>query len=211
MATYKTLSGDYTISMGPYDQTDTQWLGVLTVNGNLNVLGNITSVSDIKVNDAFIQVAGNNTGTVQDMGLVATINTSTGSYAGLRYNALTSQWEISNQTYANGAPVGNTYQPIATTISAANAAGLNTQIQFNQGGVFGASSNLTFDYVNNALTVNGYEILGNINSTPATPSNAVAIYNSTIGGGGTGVYVLSSAVNDELVSKTKAIIYGIIF
>ena len=70
---------------------------------------------------------------------------------------------------------------------------------------------MTFDYANNKLTLQGYQVLGNIGAAPTTPSNAVAIYNNTVGGGGTGVYVLSSAVNDELVSKSKAIVYGIIF
>jgi hypothetical protein len=48
-------------------------------------------------------------------------------------------------------------------------------------------------------------------STPATTPNVAALYNKQVGSGGTGVYVISSAVNDELVSKTKAIVFGIIF
>ena len=97
------------------------------------------------------------------------------------------------------------------TSSSTTAGGANTDIQFNSNGTFGGTGNLTFDYDNNTLTLQGHEVLGNIGTTPGTPSNAVAIYNNTIGGGGTGVYVLSSEVNDELVSKSKAIVYAIIF
>ena len=86
MATFKTTSGDYTINLGPYDGGNSKWNGTMNVNGNLNVAGNITYVSDIAVNDAFIVVAANNTGTVTDMGLVATKNANTGTYAGLRFD-----------------------------------------------------------------------------------------------------------------------------
>ena len=71
MATFKTTSGDYTVNLGPYDGGNTRWTGTMNVNGNLSVAGNITYVSDIAVNDAFIVVAANNTGTVTDMGMVA--------------------------------------------------------------------------------------------------------------------------------------------
>jgi hypothetical protein len=39
----------------------------------------------------------------------------------------------------------------------------------------------------------------------------VAVYNKAMGSGGTGLYVKNSQVNDELVSKSKAIVYVIIF
>ena len=52
---------------------------------------------------------------------------------------------------------------------------------------------------------------GNIGSTPLAVSNSVVVYNKAVGSGGTGLYVVSSSVNDELVSKSKAIVFGIIF
>ena len=84
MSTFKTTSGDYTVNLGPYNSGASKWTGTMNVNGNLNVVGNITYVTDIAVNDAFIIVAANNTGTVTDMGLIATKGTS--SYAGLRFD-----------------------------------------------------------------------------------------------------------------------------
>jgi hypothetical protein len=61
------------------------------------------------------------------------------------------------------------------------------------------------------LTLRGHEVYGNIGATPAYTGNGVAVYNNTVGGGGTGLYVKNANVNDELVSKGKAIVYGIIF
>jgi hypothetical protein len=109
----------------------------------------------------------------------------------------------------SGLGVG-TYANILTSASPAVAAGANTQLQFNQGGVFGASANLTFDYGNNKLTMLGYQVLGNT-ATPANVSNAVALYSNVTGSGGTGLYFTSTSANDELVSKSKAIVFSIIF
>ena len=207
MSTFKTTSGDYTISMGPYDTGNGVWEGTLTINGNVDVIGNISYVTDLKVNDAFIIVAGNNTGTVTSMGLVAQKTANT--FAGLRYNTITSQWEISSTVYANGAPVGSSYSPIATGTPA--AAGSNTQIQFNSDNLFSANANLTYDYVTSKLTLKGYEVLGNIGTAPTAVSNSVAIYNNAEGAGGTGLFVTSTTVTDELISLTKAKLFAIIF
>ena len=205
MATYKDISGDWTITVDG-------GLGTIFVNGSLDVSGNITYVSEIAVNDAFIQVASNNDGTVTSMGLVA-VKLANTNFAGLRFNTITSEWEVSPSVYGNGAPI-TPYSAIFTGGGNAFVAGSDTQIQFNQGGAFGANGNLTFDYGNNKLTVQGYEVLGNIGSAPAAPSNAVAIYNQAVGVGGTGLYVVGSSPtinNDELVSVTKARLMAIIY
>lgn len=203
MATYKNISSDWYISVD-------SGVGTIYVDGNLDVSGNITYVSEIAVNDAFIAVAANNNGTVTSMGLLAT-KLANSTYAGLRFNTITSQWEISPSVSANGAPI-TPYAAIAAGTAA--AAGSDTQIQFNQGGVFGASGNLTFDYGNNKLTVQGYEVFGNIGSAPTAPSNAVALYNKASGTGGTGLYVVGTSptiTDDELVSVTKARLMAIIY
>ena len=201
MATYKNISSDWYITVDSGQ-------GTIYINGNLDVAGNITYVSDIAVNDAFIIVAANNTGTVNNMGLVATKVANT-AYAGLRFDVAANVWQISSSVYGNGVPVA-AYANILTTGSPAVAAGSNTQVQFNQGGVFGASANLTFDYGNNKLTMLGYQVFGNT-ATPANVANAVALYSNVTGSGGTGLYFTSASANDELVSKSKAIVFAIIF
>jgi len=203
MSTYKNISGDWTITVDG-------GVGTIYVNGSLDVSGNITYVSEIAVNDAFIAVAANNNGTVTSMGLIATKLANT-NYAGFRFNTVTNEWEISPSVSANGAPI-TPYSTIST--GNATVAGSNTQIQFNQGGSFGASGNLTFDYGNNKLTVQGYEVFGNIGTSPTAPSNAVALFNQAAGTGGTGLYVVGTSptiTNDELVSVTKARLMAIIY
>jgi len=206
MSTFKTTSGDYTLNIGPYDTGNTKWTGTMNVNGNLNVVGNITYVTDIAVNDAFIIVAANNTGTVTDMGMIAT--KGTGSYAGLRFDVAANAWQVSSSVAGDGS---GSYVNIAT--GNAGVAGSNTQIQFNDtdGSGFGASANLTFNKVTNVLTLQGTQTLGNVGSTPSSVANSVVIYNNAMGSGDTGLYVVSSTADDELVAYKKAKLLSIIF
>ena len=201
MSTYKNTSGDLTL-------TGNGGLATLTVNyantifnGNFTYTGNLTTVDD------FIVVAANNTGTVNDMGLLAGINVTTNLYAGLRFDRAANAWQISSNV--SGLGVG-TYANILTSSSPAVAAGSNTQLQFNQSGVFGASANLTFDYSANKLTLAGHQAFANI-ARPANVTNATVLYGNSVGSGGTGLYFTSSSANDELVSKSKAIVFAIIF
>ena len=178
----------------------------MNVNGNLNVAGNITYVTDIAVNDAFIIVAANNTGTVTDMGMIAT--KGTGSYAGLRFDVSSNLWQVSSSVTFDGSPI-TAYTNIAT--GNLTVGGANTQIQFNDGSSFGATANLTFNKVTNVLTLQGSQTLGNVGSTPSSVSNSVVIYNKAMGSGDTGLYVVSPTADDELTAYKKAKLLSIIF
>ena len=201
MATYKNISSDWYISVD-------SGVGTIYVDGNLDVAGNITFVSDIAVNDAFIIVAANNTGTVTSMGLVATRVANT-SYAGLRYNSTANAWQISTSVAANGAPVA-AYANIAT--GAVTVAGANTQVQFNDGGTFGATANLTFDKSINQLAITaGSQRLGNIGSAPAAVANSAVLYNLAPDLGASGVYARTTSTEDELITAVRARLFSIIF
>ena len=52
---------------------------------------------------------------------------------------------------------------------------------------------------------------GNIATAPTAVANSVAVFHNAEGSGGTGLYVKSPSVEDELVSKSKAIVFAIIF
>jgi len=201
MATYKNISSDWYISVD-------SGVGTIYVDGNLDVAGNITFVSELAVNDAFIIVAANNTGTVTSMGLVATRVANT-SFAGLRYDATANAWQISTSVAANGAPVA-AYANIAT--GAVTVAGANTQVQFNDGGTFGATANLTFDKSINQLAITaGSQRLGNIGSAPAAVANSAVLYNLAPDLGASGVYARTSSTEDELITAVRARLFSIIF
>ena len=203
MTTYKRIDGDYNITSVNSGDNVNVTTNTLNVFGNLDVQGNITYINSTEVDivDPFITLAANNNGTYSNIGIIAQKNVS--SYASLRFNTNTNTWQISsdNSTFANIA-AGNTSTP---------AGGSNTYVQFNDSGSFGGSANLTFDKSLNKFDIQGYQVLGNIGSAPANVANAVALYNNAVGSGGTGLYVQSTSVSDELVSKSKAIVFAIIF
>jgi hypothetical protein len=201
MATYKNTSGDLTLTGDGGVATLTINYANTIFNGSLTYTGNLTTVDD------FIVVGANNTGTVANLGLLTGLNVTTNSYAGLRFNADVNAWQISANVYGNGAP-NTAYANIAT--GSATAGGANTQIQFNDSNSFGASANLTFDKSTNRLTLTGHQALANV-ATPANVANSVVIYSNVVSAGGTGLYFTSAAANDELVSKSKAIVFSIIF
>ena len=203
MATVKTTSGEYTITVAG-------GVGTLTINANVDIVGNITYIesSELKVDDTFILVAANNaSGGENAMGLVATKPTTPQTWAGLRFSALDNQWEISTSVNEDGSPIA----PYAPISAGGSIGGSNTQVQFNDDGFFGGNANFTFDYTTSELTLVGHEVYGNIATTPAYTGNGVAVYNKEQGAGGTRLYVKNSTVDDELVSRSKAIIFGIIF
>ena len=199
MSTYKNTSGDLTMTGDGGLATLTINYAEAIINGNLTYTGNLTTVDD------FIVVAANNTGTVTDMGLLAQTGPTT--FAGLRFDSTSNVWQISSSVYGNGSPV-TSYANIAT--GNATVAGANTNIQFNNAGSFGANSNFTFDFANSRVTLRGSQAFGNT-ATPTNVSNTVTVYSNAVGSGGTGLYITSSAAADELVSKSKAIVFAIIF
>jgi hypothetical protein len=203
MSTYKNVSNDYTINCGLVGNIYT---GTFTVNAaNIIQNGNITTTGNSTISIPFLTVAANNTGAITDMGVLA--QTSSNTFAGLRFDTTINAWQISTSVTGAGNPI-IAYANIAT--GSAAAAGSEGAIQFNQGNVFGASNNLLFDYGNSYLTLDGAQYIG-YRPTPPNAANTVAIYSNTAGPGGTGIYFTSAAAADELVSKTKALLYAIIF
>ena len=203
MATVKTTSGDYTITVA-------NGLGLMTINANLDVVGNITYInsSELKVTDPFITVAANNNGAIQSMGLVAQKTTT--SFAGLRFNTVSGDWEISDSVNAQGDQI-SPYQAILAGAFPSTSPGLpNNSVQFNVSNVFTGNSAFTFDVANSKVNITGQLVLGNIATTPTATANSAALYNGAVGEGGTGVYVKSTTVDDEFVSKHRAIVYGLV-
>jgi len=225
MSTYKRTEGDYNIiSIDPSNGDNLNIVtntvnitGNLDVNGNVQVFGNLTYIDteDLQVGDPFITVAANNTGTFgnidvlfKEQGLVT--QTSSNTYAGLRFDNFSLDWQISRSVYANGSPI-DPYVTIASGNTATTPGGSNTYVQFNDSSSFGGNVNYRFDKSTSKLILNGQQAFGNIVTAPVATANSVSLYHNAQGSGGTGLYVKSSTVEDELVSKSAAIIFAIIF
>lgn len=207
MATYKRVDGDYNIvTINPPDNVVVS-TNTLVVQGNLDVEGNLTyiNVQELNVKDPFIVLNSSNTGTYPSNSGVLT-HTAVSTFAGIRYDATAGVWEVSSSTDATG--LTGTWSPIST---GGAIGGANTDVQFNDGGLFGGNANFTFDKATSKVKITGQMVLGNINTTPVATANSAALYNKAQGEGGTGVYVRSTTADDELVSKTVAKKFALIF
>ena len=205
MATHKRVDGTYYIET--INNIDNVEITTHTVKvfGNLDVQGNITYIdtTELDITDPFITLAANNTGAYSNVGILAQKSSGPNTYASLRWNTTSGTWQISSDN--------STFVDIASGNTATSPGGADTDIQFNNVGGFGGNVNYKFDVANARVTLQGHQVFGNIATAPAAVANSVAVFHNAEGSGGTGLYVKSPSVEDELVSKSKAIVFAIIF
>jgi hypothetical protein len=215
MTTHKRINDDYRITAVNNDRVTVD-CHTFEINGNLLVFGDVANVvtTELFVDDPFITIAANNAGAntavalFTEQGIVS--QTSANTFAALRFNNATANWEISPSVTANGSAI-TSYQAIGTA-TAGSVGGPLASIQFHDtGNVFGGSADFVWNSGNSSVYHQGHYIFGNIGSAPASTANSASLYNSTVSSGGTGVYVRSDTVDDELCSRSKAIVFGIIF
>ena len=186
MAAVKRLNTTYTL-----DTTD------VYLTGNLHVLGvyDTTNVTNTNVEDKDIAlnvgeqgwgVGGNaapgQSSIIIDRGLQANV--------ALRWNEIYDNWEITTD--------GITYANIATSASS----GITAVVQ-------DTSPRLGGNLVTNGFNVQ-FQTLLTANPPTAVASNVI-LYSDTVGSAGSGLFVVNSGTaSDELVTKSKAIVFSII-
>ena len=209
MTSYKRIDGDYYIqTIDPptqkvYIDTDT------TVTGNLTVQGNLTyiNVDELNITDPFILLNASNTATYSaNSGVLTHITSNT--FAGIRYSDDSGQWEVSSTTSSSGET--GTWVPIATGNTVVPG-GSNTAVQFNDNGTFGGNAAFAFDYANSQMSLDGTLALVYNGATPSSIANTATVTSDIPGSGGTGLYFNNNSNQDELISKSKAIVFSIIF
>lgn len=225
MPSTKRIDGDYQITTINTDDrviistNAVEVNGNMAIAGNLDVTGNLTyiNVTELNIKDPFILLNASNTGSFfANAGILTHITSNT--FAGLRYNTNSGNWEASDTTDTAG--TAGTWETIAVGNVVTQASGNVTEIQFNGGpggpepgdpSTFNGSQNFTFDAALQQFTLQGEMVYGNIVSTPAAVSNSVTMYHKRATSDGTGLYVKSDTVDSELVSKQTAILLSIIF
>ena len=182
MAAVKKLNTTYTL-----DTTD------VYVTGNLHVAGvyDTTTVNNINVEDKDIALNVGETGAGVGGGSgTSGIIVDRGSLTdvALRWNESTDVWEITTD--------GSTYGTILTSA----------------GGGITAVVDDTSPQLGGNLETNGFHIqFDNTLITPSAVPNAVLIGAAAPGSAGSGLFVVNSGTaSDELVTKSKAIVFSII-
>ena len=198
MAQTKRISGNYTI-----DPTGTfSVLANTTITGDLTVTGTQTTISstDLAIKDRMIVLNQGETG-AGITGTYAGIEVERGSATNvvLRFNETTDTWQFTNN--------GSTYGDILSTT-------LTGDLDTNGYNLTSGTSNQDINLIPNGtgrVGIEGALKLNNQGSTPASATGATLLYAGTAGGGGSGVFFVDGSTSDELVSKSKAIVYGLIF
>jgi hypothetical protein len=203
MNNFKRVDGDYTIQIIDEDNVLTLDSTTVAVTGNLEVSGNVTYINteQLNVNDPFLALNDNEANNFSsNAGLL--LHKTASDYAGIRYDNNAGLWQISTSTNSTG---------LTGTWNSISAAGSTTNIQYNNAGSFGAEANFTYNQSTNQMGLDGSIALTDQSSAPANVAGATVLYANTVGSGGSGVYFVDGSTSDELVSKSKAIVYGIIF
>jgi hypothetical protein len=144
--------------------------------GNLNITASSLSVGEVLAYNGTDWVnSGGTTGGNINLGNVSNVRIGGGASGYVLQTDGTGNLNWTVQTGGGGGP--------------AAAAGANTQIQYNNSGIFGASSGLTYDFANSILRVNGNANIGNLNAANLV---SASLFSSNIANGTPPLSVQSS-------------------
>jgi len=206
MSHTKRIGGAYTISASGGMTIDNE----LTVTGNLTVTGTTNSVetTNTRITDRVVTYNQGESGSGVT-GQYAGIEIDRGSLddALLVFNETTDTFQISTDG-------GSSYVNILT---GSGGSGLSDVVDDTTpqlgGGLDLNSQDITgtgnID-ITGSITTDSNLVLTDA-SAPSSISGATILYAGTASGGGTGLFFVDGSTSDELVSKSKAIVYGLIF
>lgn len=222
--------GKFTRFSGTYDivSIDTgdfvRWDGSgMTISGDLTILGTTTSVesTDTQITDNVILLNSGEVGagvTLVTSGLE--IDRGSEDNVQLRYNDSSEVWEFTND--------GTTYNPIGsggvgitrikedTTPELGGDLSTNgfiIQNKFDDGSSYVPADMILDPGANQSLQIDNGDIKIEEQAGDSTGvAGFTKLYAKTQAGGGTGLYIATTTnTGEELVSKSKAIVFGLIF
>ena len=208
MSITKRIQGNYTLAA----------TGSVTIDANLIVTGSTTTVntSETTISDRSITLNNGEVG-AGVTGVYSGIEVDRGSLdiVALRWNEGITAWELTND--------GSTYSAIQTSSgSSGYIAAVVDDTSPQLGGnldvngrtitsVSGGDVTITADG-SGQLKLDKVVSIQDQGSAPSATAGYNKLYSSsTQGGGGTGLYFVNSSTTDELASRTKAIVYSLIF
>jgi hypothetical protein len=210
MSTTKRISGDYTITAS----------GNVNITGNLVIAGTTTTVNstDTNIADRVITLNKGETGAGVQGDTFSGIEIDRGSAAdvALRWNDTTDTWQATTD--------GSAYYDLVTS-DTVPPAGINQVVEdttpqlggdldVNGSSITSAGGGdviITADS-SGQLKLNKVVSIQDQGSAPTATAGYNKLYSSaTLGGGGSGLYYVNTASSDELVSRTKALAYSLIF
>jgi len=173
------------------------------IPGNLTVSGTTTSVetTNTEIFDNIIRLNAGHTGAPT---LNAGIEVERGDETDvqLRWNETFQKWQITND--------GSTYGNIATAAATGYITDVVDDLTPQLGGNLDVNGQTILAASGN-VPIEGNIQINNSLGTPSTVTDASVLYAATPGSAGSGLYIQNSAVTaDELVTKSKAIVFSLI-
>lgn len=211
MATTKRVTGAYTISA-----TSLTLDNDVTVSGNLTVTGTTNSVetTNTRISDNTITLNQGESG-AGVTAVTSGIEIERGSLA----NALL-VFDETSDTFQISTDGGSSYAAITTgsgglgNVVEDTTPQLGGDLDLSGFNIITATSNQDINLIPNGIgyvTVEAGLKLNDQAITPTSATGATVLYADTASGGGTGLFFVDGSTSDELVSKSKAIVYGLIF
>lgn len=212
MSTNKRVSGDYTVTtINPNNNINLNTHTVY-INGNLAVQGNTVFTTNSAVSSNFLVLNDGldpNAAPVTHSGI--TVTRGAEPDVSLRWNEDNHVWQVTLD--------GQIYYDILTTNSITGATSISNDESPELGGNLDIGPyNIWSSYLTNAGTNNDAQVRINSNlaiktysTLPTDLPGYTTITSHPVGPGGTGLYVNGQAVvNQELVSKRRALIYALV-
>ena len=199
MSATKKIYGNYTLqTVGASDTVNINSSAVtitgttVTVNGNLVVTGVQSTIQSVNtgIYDNLITLnSGLWANTAPTLNAGIEVNRGSSPATALRWNEAGSAWEFTND--------GTTYAAIGT------GTGFSGNIDLGTYNIYSSSTP--------TLKINDNVAILTTTVAPTTVTGYNVLYSQTPGSGGSGLYVTNTTnQNQELVTKTKAIVYALI-
>ena len=213
MSQTKRVSGAYTIAATGGTTVDS----ALTVTGNLTITGTTTTVetTNTEITDRIILLNKGESG-AGVTGIQSGIEIERGSTA----NALL-VFDDSTDTFRISYDGGSSFVTVSTTVGGSGLENivedttpqLGGDLDINGFNITSANTNQDINIIpsgtGNVVVDSGIRL--NDQSAPSAVTNSTIVYAAATTGGGTGVHFVDGSTTGEMVSKTKAIVFGLIF
>ena len=218
--TVKRVLGDYEIQTSNPDGSTYSEIVLRTeqvrIYGDLIVTGDqsVVTETNLAISDNEILLNEGEAGAGVTAGTASiTVDRGSSDNVGIRWNESTDKWQLTSD--------GTSWQDILSS----GGAGLENVVEDTTpqlGGDLDVNSRSIVSTSNGDIVlapdgsgtvkIESAELaLDQLGSDPSAQAGYNLIYHKAEGSGGTGLYFKTSSTADELVSKSKAIVYGIIF
>jgi hypothetical protein len=214
MSQTKKIGGAYTIAASGGTTIDSE----LTVTGNLTITGTTTTVSttNTTIEDKIVVYNSGEVGAgVAGGSGKSGIEIDRGSLANAQFvfDEADDKFKISTDAGASFNNIMVTSSSGLTVVVDDTSPQLGGNLDINGFNITSAVSNQDINIIpsgtGNVVIDSGIRL--NDQSAPSAVTGASILYAAATTGGGTGVHFVDGSTTGELVSKTKAIVFGLIF